>query len=249
MPLVRAQLASCPVRIAAVALFAAALTGCQGISGIQPASQVRVIDASPDAPALDIYQSSSSQGSAASLYNVGFGAVSSYMQVAPGAYTHSATTAGTQQQLASVRGTFAAGAQYTVLTGNVAAGLQMSVLRDQSTPAPYGHASLRVLDEATRGGAVDLYLVPAGASLAHLTPFLASATFGATTGYVNAPAGTYSIVAYPAGSVPAAAVPEYTGSQITYPSGSARTLILLDQPAIPRGLQVITAVDYDPANS
>jgi len=35
-------------------LLTVALTGCGGVMGIQPVSQVRVIDVSPDAPALDI---------------------------------------------------------------------------------------------------------------------------------------------------------------------------------------------------
>jgi hypothetical protein len=227
-------------RLAALAILTAALAGCQGIAGIQPSTQVRVIDASPDAPALDIHQNTS-----VGVYNIRFGTVSSYITLTPGPYTHTAFTAGTQQQLAAVHGNFVTGGQYTVLAGNIAASLQMSVLKDQSTPAPPGLAAIRFLDQSTRNGALDIYLLPAGSAYAGLLPLATAATFSTNTGYINAPAGTYSLMAFPAGAVPTSATPAYTGSQVICPAGSARTLILIDQP--PAGLQAIAAADFDPA--
>ena len=241
-------------RLAAVAGIAAALTGCQGMSRVQPVSQVRVIDASPDAPAIDIRQNS-----ATNLYNVGFGTVSSYIPVAPGAYTHAAFTAGTGQQLAAVKASFLNGGQYTVLTGNTAASLQMSVLRDRSTPAPAGQVALRVVSQTTRPAAFDLYLLPAGSPMTALVPLATHATFGANTGYINAPSGTYSLVAFSAGSSPSTSRPIYNGAQASYPSGAVRTLVLIDQPQRERfeptqgartatpSLQIITANDFDPS--
>jgi Domain of unknown function (DUF4397) len=229
-------------RLAALAVLAAVLTGCQGIAGTQSFTQVRVIDVSPDAPALDIYQNSS-----AGLYNIGFGTVSSYIPIAAGAYTHAAYTAGTQQQLAIGRGSLATGGQYTILTGNVAANLQMTLLKDQSTPAPSGQIVLRFLGQSTRAGAVDLYLLPNGASPNRVSPIATGVSFGTNTGYISVPSGTYSIVAFAAGSVPSATSPAYTGSQVSYPSASAHTILLIDQPAAPPGLQIITADDYDAA--
>jgi hypothetical protein len=241
------HLATRTARLTALALAAVVLTGCQGITGSQQIAQVRVIDASPDAPNLDIYQNSPSQNSPGALYNIGFGTVSSYMSVPTGAYTHSAFNAGTQQQLAQVRGSFANGGQYTVLAGNIAANLQMTVFRDQSMPAPAGQMALRFLGQATHSGPVDIYLLPPGFSLAGAAPFATGVSFGSNTGYINAPSGTYSIVAFPTGLAPTAAPPTYTGSQVTYPATSVRTILLLDQP--PAGLQTITASDFDPATS
>src|SRR5208283_4682443 len=116
-----------------LALLGVGLAGCQSVAGIRPTSQVRVIDVSSDAPALDIYQNSP-QSASAVLYNVGFGTVSSYIPVPAGVNTHSAYVVGTQQQLATVRGNFVVGGQYTMLTGNISASLQMTVLKDQSFP-------------------------------------------------------------------------------------------------------------------
>lgn len=248
----RFHLATRTARLAALAIVAAGLAGCQSIAGIQPVSQVRIIDASPDAPALDIHQNS-----AAALYNIGFGTVTSYIPVTAGTYTHAAYTAGTQQQLAAVHGILAAGGQYTVLAGNVAANLQMTVLKDQAFAAPAGQVALRFLNQSTHPGAVDIYLLSPDSALTS-SPIVSSAAFGSNTGYINAPSGTYSIVAYPAGTNPAASVlPAYTGNQVSYPGGSAHTIILIDQrpdqrpadqPAATPSLQVITAEDYDSAS-
>jgi len=240
MSLNRLQLAA---RTAALAILAGALAGCQSVTGSQPFTQVRVIDASPDAPHLDIYQNSE-----ASLYNVGFGTVSSYIPTVPGSAIHTAFTAGTQQQLAQVRGAFAPGTQYTVLAGNIAANLQLSVFKDQSTPAPAGQVALRFLSQATRAGAYDLYLLPPAATLTGITPIATGLNFGGNTGYLNAPSGTYSIVAFPAGAAPSVSVPAFTGSQASYPAGSVRTIVLIDQPQSDSApsLQLITADDYDP---
>lgn len=235
--------------LAALAVLAASLAGCQSIAGIQPVSQVRVIDVSPDAPALDIYPSSP-QSAPAVLYNIGFGTVSSYISVPAGANTHAAYVAGTQQQIGTVRGNFLTGSQYTVLAGNISANLQMTVLKDQSYPAPTGQVALRFLDQATRAGTVDIYLVPPRSALARVSPIDTGLSFGSNTGYINAPSGTYSIVVLPAGTVPSSsATPVYTGSRMSYPGGSARTILLIDeQPANAPGMQVITADDYAATN-
>jgi hypothetical protein len=226
-----------------LALLLGALPGCQNITGAVPVSELRIIDASPDAPGLDIYQ-----GGSALAYNVGFGTVTSYVSIAPGISTVSADTAGSKQQLTTARGTFAVSTQYTVLVGNVAADLGETILTDQSGPAPSGEISIRILDQATTfATGVDVYFVPSTATLAKASPVVVNAVFGSNSGYINVPAGKYSIVILPTGTVPATTtVPTYTGASVTYSAGAARTFVLLDQQVVTDpGFQVITADDYD----
>jgi hypothetical protein len=235
--------------IAGLAGLALALTGCQGIAGTSVYTQVRFIDASPDAggvSGLDFYQNSTGV-----LYNVGFGGFSSYIPTTPGGYSYSVDTVGTQQQLATVRGTVTAGAEFTVLTGDVAASLQMTVLRDQSSPAPSGQIALRFLDQATRVGAVDIYLLPSGGTLSSVSPVATGILFDNTPQYINAPSGTYTIVILPSGTIPSGTTSAlYTGTQISYPGSSVRTILLIDQQLITSpGLQVKVLEDYDPAAS
>ena len=175
---------------------AALLSGCQAVVTGSSAAQVRVIDTSPDSPGLDIYQ-----GSTAAAYNLGFGTVTSYISVDPGIYSLSAAAAGTHQTLVSAKATFVAGSQYTLLIGNTLNSLQELVLKDQSLAAPSGQISLRLLDQATGAGPVDVYLMPSGQTLAKLSPILTNVVFAANTGYFNVPAGAYTLVIYPAGTV------------------------------------------------
>jgi hypothetical protein len=230
-------------RLATIAVILATLTGCQAIVSSAPVAQVRVIAASPDAPSLDVYK-----GSNALAHNLGFGTVTSYIPLTTGPDTVAANTAGTKQLLTLSKANFAASGQYTILLGNTAAGLQQITLTDQSQPAPSGQVSLRFLDQATRAGAVDVYLVPSGQRLTSVTPLVSSITFGANTGYLNIPAATYSLVMMRSGIASAASPTTYTGPEVTYTPGTARTLILIDQPLVTSaGLQVITANDFDPA--
>ena len=228
--------------LAAVSTALGVLSGCQAIVTSTPQSHVRIIDASPDAPGLDIYE-----GSTAVAYNLGFGTLTSYITFNPGDYTILAETAGSRQALTSSKTTFAPSVQYTVLIGNAAASLQQSILTDQSQAAPTGQISLRFIDQATRVGAVDIYLVPAGQKLTAVTPLLTGVVFNTDPPYLNIPTGAYTLVMVPAGTIPTSkTVPTYTGPQVTYPAGSARTIVLIDQQHLTTpGLQVITADDFD----
>jgi hypothetical protein len=243
-----AQLLHPDRRTAALAVLGTLLilTGCQAIVSSAPEAQVRIIHATQDTPGLDIYQ-----GSNALAFNLSFGTVTSYIPLTPGTYTIHADTAGSRQVVSAAKGTFAGATQYTVLIGNAAANLQQLTLTDQSQPAPSGQIALRFLNQATRVSAVDLYLVPAGQRLTGVTPLVTGIAFGANTGYVNVPTGTYSLIMLPTGTVPVgSAAAAYTGPQVTYSVGSARTIILIDQPlATTPGLQVITASDFDPSTN
>jgi hypothetical protein len=236
---------SAPRLCAALAILAT-LTGCQAILSPAPEAHVRIINVTPDAPRLDLYQDSN-----ALAFNLDFGTVTSYIPLTPGTYTITANTAATRQILSSSKNTFTTSGQYTVLIGNVAANLQQITLPDQSQAAPPGQTALRFINQATRAGAVDIYLVPAGQKLNAVTPLVIGITFGINTGYVNIPTGTYSLALLPTGVAPnSTTIPAYTGPQVIYSAGAARTIIFIDHaPPSASGLQVITANDFDPPGS
>jgi hypothetical protein len=231
------------LRLASAVALLGTLSGCQGIVSSPIRSQVRIIDASPDATGLDMHL-----GSNALAYNLGFGTITSYIPMDPGTFTFSAKSAGTAQVLSAAKGSFAASGQYTILISNVSASLTESIIKDQSQAAPSGQIALRFISEANRVSGLDVYLVPSGQTLLAVTPLHTNLTFGVNTGYLNVPAGTYTLVMVPTGTVPSStSVATYTGSKITYTSGSAHTIVLIDQQLVTTpGLQVITATDYDP---
>lgn len=236
----RANLLRLPRKLAAafsLAALSCLLPGCQSITGSPSLSQIRIIDASPNAPGLDIYQ-----GTSAIAYNLGFGTITSYVPVVPGTYSISADTSNTRTQLVSSTARIGAAQQYTVLISNVAASLQEIVLTDQSSAAPTGEVSFRFIDEATQIGAVDVYLVPKGAKLADVNPFITGITFSTVNGYLTLPVGDYAVAILASGTTTAL----YTGNVVNYSAGSARTFIILDEQVLNKpAATVITADDYD----
>ncbi len=233
-------------RFAAVLFAVAALSGCQNIN--MNSAQLRVIDASSDAGVIDSYQNSS-----ALAYNLGFGTMTSYVPMSPGPYNLSADKAGTRQTLAVSTDTLVAGKQYTEIIGSSLVNLQQTVFLDQSAPAPTGQIAIRLINEATRSGAVDVYLVPTSARLVNTLPIAINLGFGANSGYLNVPEGTYAIDVVPTGTTLASStVTLMSGAQIAYASGAVRTVVLIDQEilgtqhaALPPAVQAIVADDAD----
>jgi hypothetical protein len=203
----------------------ALLTGCQGIQlGASSSAQLRIIDASPDAGSVDGYQNN-----AGLAYNLGFGMVTTYVPMLPGSYTLSAVKAGTKQTLATGTVSLAAGRQYTAVVGNIAAAMQQTLYVDQTQSAPAGQVAVRLIDQITRGGAVDVYLVPGSGKLAFTAPLITNLSFGGNSGYVTFPAGTYAVVVAPAGTSPTSSAGTLlSGAQVSYASGAVRTVVLID---------------------
>ena len=234
---------------AAMLLAAIGLSGCQGIA--MTSAQLRVIDASPDAGVIDSYQNSS-----ALAYNLGFGTMTSYIPMSPGVYNLAAAKAGTRQTLVANSETLAPNRQYTEIIGAGLANLQQTLLLDQSTPAPAGRVAVRVLNQTTRSGAVDVYLVPLASTPGKgitTSPLAVNLGFGANSGYIDLPEGTYALHVVPTGTLlTSSTVTLYSGAQVAYDSGAVRTVVLIDQAtpgpqhAAPNpGVQAIVADDAD----
>lgn len=251
-----------PIRRGAARLLLAAgaglsLTGCQSLGlGANGSAELRVIDASPDAGSLDSYENH-----AGLAYNLGFGMVTTYVPMQPGGVTLAAERAGTRQMLVTSNVTLQAGRQYTAIVGNVAAEMQQTLYVDQTQPAPAGEIAVRILDQVTRGGAVDVYMVPSTGKLAFTAPLATNLSLGGNSGYVNVPAGMYALVVVPAGTGPSASTETLlSGAQVSYASGAVRTVVLIDSPLAVRpfvetrpapvgvltpAVQAIIAVDAD----
>lgn len=226
------------------------LVGCQSLE-INPGSmaQVRVIAASPDAGSMDFYA-----GQTALAYSVDFGTASTYMPLAAGNVRVSANTANSNQMLVASNTVLAPGRQYTAVVANVAASLQETVYADQTTPAPSGEVAVRVIDAATRAGGVDLYMVPGSGRLTATAAMRSGVAFGASTGYMLVPAGTYSLVVVPGGTAPTSqAVTLMIAPQASYAGGEVRTVVLVDRPVDrqrmeSQGIDEIVVNDYDPSS-
>ena len=231
--------------LAAGALTAAtlALAGCQSLTeGALDSAQVRFVDVSPGSPDMDLYVSGSG-----AAYNLGYGTVTSYVAVSPGASTISANRANTLQPLASVRATLNGSRQYTAVVSNSLGSLDETLYPDRSTPAPAGMIAVRVLNEATRGGPLDVYLVPGTGALATTAPVARDLGYSASSGYIELPAsGSYSIMALPAGTASGPAASSLLSDvSLRASSRSVRTVVITDAPAGDKGLSSFVLEDLD----
>ncbi len=238
---------------AAIALAAVGITGCQGMA-MYPSldsAQLRVIDASPNAGVIDSYGNNS-----ALAYNLSFGTITNYIALSPGYYQLTADRAGTRQALVAGSQSLAAGKQYTEIIGASLANMRQTVFLDRSTPAPQGEIAVRVINETTFPGSLNVTMVsmasPDSKAL-RSSPLAVNLGSGASSGYVLLPMGTYAIHLTPSGApLPSAPATLLSGVQQPYPSGAVRTAVLIDQPAagaqqpLPQpSVQAIIADDAD----
>ena len=204
--------------LAGVALPWTAGCGSVGAEGSLSAAQVRFVEISPGAPAMDFYVDG-----AGAAYNIGFANFTSYLPVTPGVSSLHVSRAGSGQVLATAQGALSGGRQYTVVVSHGLGNLQERVYQDQDTPAPAGQMALRVLNGLEGVGSVSVYVMAAGGPGSGPPVSVFSVGNGAASGYANLPAnGSYAItatIAEGALNVPVASV------TLKAASGAVRTVV------------------------
>jgi hypothetical protein len=220
-----------PTRGLTVVLVCAALCTL----GVSPATAqngglLRAAHLSPDTPAVDVYVDSISQpAEPIMLPAVGYGMLSDYMDVAPGAYTVSMRSAGAAPDAPPVLSTTVdvqPGSAHTVAGLGSFADLGLKVLDDDLTLPPPGQARVRVIAAASTAPKLDV-------SLAGMTA-ATDLAFARASDYVVVPAGATSLEVTPAGGTP-------TPLPIDLATGSVYTVLVLDGAG--GGLQVQTKLD------
>lgn len=220
------------------------LAGCQSVSGFKQVSLLRVIDASYNAPAINVYVEGSIYVS-----NIGQGNISAYGQFAP---TNNApvkvTAASSTKALVTSNATLAANKSQTVLISDINAQYQVQVLEDQATAAPSGHSEFRLLNQAPSTGAVDVYFLSGTSTTVYATakPVITSLAVGATSGYVTIPSSTLYMVIAPAGTtLSATATTIYSSAAMALTGGEVRTVLIVDPILVTQPVQVYIANDVN----
>src|SRR5215467_536443 len=176
---------------------------------------VRLAHLSPNTPAVDVYLYSFGDSTAQLvLQHVAYGTVSPFEQLAPGGYTVAMRLAGAAASTPAVLSTtvsVAAGDAYTVAGMGPASGLRLEVFNDPLTTPP-GTALVQVIQASLQQNS--LSVTAGGTQLASALPF------GQATGFVPAPAGTWTVkVTGPS---------ETTSEQVSLAAGTVQTLVVLD---------------------
>lgn len=207
--------------LSAVAAFS--LAACQNVASYTQSSLVRVIDASYIAPAINVVVEGVTIAA-----NIGQGAITPYGTVeANNAALIKITEATGGSALVSTYGTLSAGYHHSVfLTDNGAAatGYTVTVLKDQQVAAASGHSAFRFLNQAPKVGAVDIYMIPSGSTLAETIPLVTALPVGSTAGYISFTSQTVTMVIVPTGLT----TPKYTSTALSLTGGEVRTVLIVD---------------------
>ena len=215
---------------------ALALAVAAPVSAAEGDAMVRVLHASPDAPAVDVYLDDTIVGP---LTNVPFATISDYLEVAPGDHNVKVYATGTTDSpVIDADVTLTGNAMYTIAATNAVASIEAQVLQDEPS-ASCDTAQVRIVHFSADAPAIDV--APAGAAPADAV--VKNLSYPNATDYLALPGGSYDLEVRLAGTetvaldLPGVAI-EDCNSYSVFAVGSA--------PAEPLGgnaLQVVVAVD------
>lgn len=161
--------------------LALAVGSAQGV-GTGVNARVRVIHASPDAPAVDVWVNG-----APAFTNLAYKGITSYAMLRAGTYNVKVVPAGaTSPVVIQANLTLSGNTDYTVMAIGTLAHIRPLVLIDNGRPAPADQAFVRFVHASPDAPAVDIVV--------HNGPVLFSnVSFGRSGGYITVPAGTYPL--------------------------------------------------------
>jgi len=200
-----------------------ALTSCEGVDTYTQPAAVRVIDASYAASAVKV-----NLEGALFAANLVKGAFTNYgtLRAKNGATVSVAPVAG-GADLISSNHTLLPGEQHSILisdSGSTPATYKVSLLDDQRTAAPAGHSAFRFINQRTKAGAVDIYMVPGGVALANAVPIVSDLAAGSFTGYVTLNSRAVNMIVTAAGTSKI----QYSSPVIDLDGGEVRTALIMD---------------------
>lgn len=223
-------------RLVAPLIAAALVFGVSGTAAAADTADVRVLHASPDAPAVDVYLDDTIVGA---LTNVPFGTISDYLAIPAGDHNIKVyATGSTSDPVIDADVTVAAGARYTVAATGALADITAQVLEDDPAPT-LSAAKVRVIHFSADAPAVDI--ATAGSSVDEAV--VKGLEYPDATGYLELPGGTYDLEVRLAGQTTVALpLPD-----VAIEDGRAYSVFAVGSAASPavggNALQAVVAVD------
>lgn len=223
-------------RIARLAIAVVLLLSFAGVASAADTANVRVLHASPDAPAVDVYLDDTK---VSALTNVPFGAISGYLPIPAGAHNVKVYATGdTTSPVIDADVTVVAGKRYTIAATGAVASITAQVIEDVPA-ATCSNARVRVIHFSADAPAVDV----AVAGSAPAEAVVKNLAYPTATGYLDLPGGTYDLEVRLAGTTTVALpLPDVTVADCraysVFAVGSAAS-----PPVGGNALQVVVAVD------
>lgn len=213
---------------------ASTLVACGGGSDSAPpaaTAQVRVIHASADAPAVDVYA-----GNMKVLSNVPYKAASALLTVNAGMLPIKVTATGSDTAVISATLDLAKDTVTSVIALNTLAKIEPLVITESQMGPPAGQARLRVVHAAPAAPAVDVYITAPGAAIASANPTLSNVPFKGFSQGLDVAAGNYQVrvttvgsktVVFDSGTLPVTAGADLLALAIPQVNGTSPISLLL----------------------
>lgn len=222
--------------IARLLAAAALLLAMAAPASAADTAMVRVLHASPDAPAVDVQLD---DAPVEALTNVPFGTISDYLDIPAGDHNVKVFATGTTTDpVIDADVTVAAGSMYTIAATDAVASITAQVLEDDPS-ASCTTAQVRVVHFSADAPAVDI--APAGASADDA--LIQDLAYPDATDYIDLPADTYDLEVRPAGDTAVAL--DLPG--VTIEDCNAYSVFAIGSAASPavgdNALQAVVAVD------
>lgn len=172
----------------------AAMVGVTALTSIAAAgsdANVRVLHASPDAPAVDVFVDGSE-----AISDLAFDDITEYVSLPAGDHSiqvFPASADGMGDPVIEADVTLMADTDYTIAAVGLLAGIEPLVLVDDSGAPAAGETNLRFVHASPDAPAVDIYAEGAGV-------VVSSASFKDASGYLNLAAGSYNLEVRAAGT-------------------------------------------------
>jgi Domain of unknown function (DUF4397) len=205
-------------RLFVLCLGIAFIIGCGGSSSSGTAN-LRIFQASPDAPHVNILIDGASTAS-----NIVYGNNTGYLSLKSGSRHVQAVPVNSSTPIFDQSISLTSSSNQTLLLTGAAASIKPVTLTDGGTTTTTGDGYVRVLNASSTMGPADVYIVPAGSSIAGVQPTSAALAFGKDTGYKLIAAGSFQVFLTAPGTTNA----YVSTGPIDLTSGQNQTILALD---------------------
>ena len=214
-------------------LVASFALGC-GASGNKNETDMRVINASPNGPAMTALLNG-----AVIQQNIAYATQPSYQVVDEDSKTIEMRNAATGATLFTQSVSLEHERHYTEIATGMIASIGSLFIEDANNDPSSGTAAFRFIQVAPSMPVVDVYLTPSGTSITSINPTIGNVAFNKATAYVSVPANTYTLSVTAAGTKSVL----LTVPNLALPSLAVRSILSLDKPGGGAPFQSMTLVD------